>query len=136
MYLAGCCIYVSFNISEAEYKSISNSKSDNMMYVCAKCQPMVGITLRLFNEVRMKQAAMGDMIMTVESTIEKISRTSIQTETDVATVKETADQMNENTGSVENTTTVIHLKLDDMKDFENETERRRTHIIYTRYKRG
>ena len=38
-------------MSEAEYKAISNSKNDNMMYFCTKCQPMVGITLRFFNEV-------------------------------------------------------------------------------------
>ena len=61
------------------------------MYFCAKCQPMVGIT-RFFNEVRMKQASMNERLMTVESTIENISRTI--TQTDVATVKKTYSRTN------------------------------------------
>ena len=76
-------------MSEAEYKAISNSKNYNLMYFCAKCQPMVGITLRFFNEVRMKQSSMNERLMTVESTIENISRTITQTKTDVPTVRET-----------------------------------------------
>ena len=58
-------------MSEAENKAISNSKNYNLMYFCAKCQPMV----------------------------ENISRTITQTETDVATVKETVGQINENRSS-------------------------------------
>ena len=118
-------------MSEAEYKAISNSKNDNIMYFCAKCQPMVGITLRFFNEVRMKQASMNERrLMTVESTIENISRTIIQTETDVATLKETVGQINEKIGAVENTMDrVIDLKLDDMKNEEKERERRQNNVI-------
>ena len=117
-------------MSDAEYKAISNSKNDNLMYFCAKCQPMVGITLRFFNEVRLKQASMNERLMTVESTIENISRTITQTETDVATLKETVGPINEKIGAVENTMdTVIDLKLDDMKDEEKERERRQNNII-------
>ena len=53
-------------MSEAEYKEISNSKNNNMMYFCAKWQLMVGITLTVFNEVRMKQASMNERLITVE----------------------------------------------------------------------
>ena len=117
-------------MSEAEYKAISNSKNDNLMYFCAKCQPMVGITLRFFNEVRMKQASMNERLMTVESTIENIIRTITQTETDVATVKKTVGQIHEKIGAVENTMDrVIDLKLDDMKDEEKERERRQNNVI-------
>ena len=55
----------------------------------------------------------------MESTIETISRTITQSETDVATVKETVDKINEKIGSVENNMDrVVALKRDDMKDEE------------------
>ena len=117
-------------MSEAEYKAISNSKNDNMMYFCTKCQPMVGITLRFFNEVRMKQASMNERLMSVENSIENISRTITQTETDVAAVKENVEQISEKIGAVESTMDrVIDLKLDDMKDEEKERERRQNNVI-------
>ncbi len=91
---------------------------------------MVGITLRFFNEVRMKQASMNERLMTVESTAENISRTITQTETDVTTVKKTVGQINKKIGAVENTMDrVIYLKLDDMKDEEKERERRQNNVI-------
>ena len=65
----------------------------------------------------------------MESTIENISRTITQTETDVVTVK-TVGQINEKIGAVENTMDrVIDLKLDDMKDEEKERERRQNNVI-------
>ena len=117
-------------MSEAEYKAISNSKNDNMMYFCTKCQPMVGITLRCFNEVRMKQASMNERLMSVENSIENISRTITQTETDVAAVKENVEQISEKIGAMESTMDrVIYIKLDDMKDEEKERERRQNNVI-------
>ena len=91
---------------------------------------MVGITLRLFNEVRMKQPSMNERLISVENTIENISRTITQTETDVAAVRENVEQINEKIGAVESTMgRVIYLELDDMKDEERERERRQNNVI-------
>ena len=77
---------------------------------------MVGITLRFFNEVRMKQASMNERLMSVENSIENISRTITQTETDVAAVKENIEQITEKIGAVESTMDrVIDIELGDMK---------------------
>ena len=77
---------------------------------------MVGITIRFFNEVRMKQASMNERLMSVEHSIENISRTITQTETDVAAVKENIEQITEKIGAVESTMDrVIDIELGDMK---------------------
>ena len=68
--------------------------------------------------------------MPAENTIENMSRTIAQTETDVAAVKENVEQISEKIGAVEITMDrVIDLKLDDMKDEENERERRQNNVI-------
>ena len=77
---------------------------------------MVGITLRFFNEVRMKQASMNERLMSVENSIENISRTITQTETEVAAVKENIEQITEKIGAVKSTMDrVINIELGDMK---------------------
>ena len=78
-------------MTKSEYKAVVNSKNNNRMFFFTKCQPMVGITLRFVNNERTKQSDMNERLMTVESTVENMSRSLNKIETDVGAVKESVE---------------------------------------------
>ena len=88
------------------------------------------ITLRFVNDVRTKQSDMNERLMTVESTVENMSKSLNKTETDVGAVKESVDQISEKIGEVQNTMDrVIDMKLDDMKEEQKEKDKRQNNVI-------
>ena len=91
---------------------------------------MVSITLRFVNDEMTKQSDMNERLMTVESTVENMSKSLNKTETDVGAVKESVEQISEKMGEVENTMDgVIDMKLDDMKEEQKEKEKRQNNVI-------